>query len=200
MKLYRLFHLGFALLAIAAYLSAEELGLIHAWLGYAIAAALGLRLILGLLRQRGFELKRLIPRFSQAPVNQSGMRHPAISRLLVASILACMLGAAGTGIAMDQGGTLVGKSIRSSDEEGGEGRRESRIEREEAQRPLPALIGTARAEDEQADEEDEEGWLGELHEFFGNLLLPLVAVHILYLLAFRFDLARFMLFLERRRN
>lgn len=197
MKTFRLYHLIFALLAVAAYLTAEELGLVHAWLGYTIAAAFALRLILGVAGQRGFELKRLVPRWGPAPLNQTGLRHPVISRLLVTAILVCTLGAAGTGIAMDQGGTLVGTSIRADD-----GENDASAEHEDAALgPLFGLIGIARADDESPDERegDEEGPLGELHETFGNLLLPLVAAHILYLLLFRFDLARFMLFFERRK-
>ncbi len=205
MKLFRLFHVAFAVLAVVAYLSAEELGLIHAWVGYTIAAAFGLRLVLGLIGRRGFELKRLVPRLGQTAVNQSGIRHPAISRMLVALIVACLLGAAGTGIAMDQGGTLLGNSIRSSNEVGDEHARDTEIDHDEANGSPDRLIGSAlakdgRAADEQEQDGEEEGPLGELHEFFGNLLLPVVALHVLYLLMFRFELARFMLFLERRRS
>ena len=42
----------------------------------------------------------------------------------------------------------------------------------------------------------ERGPLGELHELFGNGLMPLAASHISYLVLFKRPLARFMLFAE----
>ena len=118
MPFFRLYHLLFGAAALAAYLTAEELGLVHAWLGYGIAALLLLRLALGLLRRRGFEFRRLLSRAGAAPLGQGGIRHPAIGHALTLALLVCIGGAAGTGIAMDRGGTLVGQSIRSDDGEG----------------------------------------------------------------------------------
>ena len=174
MPFFRLYHLVFAAAALAAYLTAEELGLVHAWLGYGIAALLLVRLVLGLARRRGLAFRRLMPRPGKAPLNQSAIRHPAIGHALTLALLLCIGGAATTGIAMDRGGTLAGQSIRNHDEEG------------------------ERDEDGERDGEDQGGPLGELHETFGNLMLPLVLAHLGWLLIFRFDLARYMMFLRRR--
>lgn len=196
MKALRFYHLMLAGTAVLAYFTAEELGLVHAWAGYLIAALLVLRLVLGIARKRGFELRRLMPSLAAPPRGQNGIRHPVISRLLVLAILTCVAGAAGTGIAMDRGGTLVGQSIRLHDEDearGGEEENEA-----EEREGSDARIATAD-EHEGENEGEEEGLLSELHELFGNLILPLVALHALYLLLVRFELARFMLFLPPRR-
>lgn len=193
MKALRFYHLLLAGVTVLAYFTAEELGLIHAWSGYVIAALLGLRLILGLARKRGFELRRLVPSLAAPPRGQDGIRHPIISRLLVAAILISVAGAAGTGIAMDQGGTLTGQSIRLDDGERDSGEHETE-DGEERGQASSALI------DSDSGEREDEGPLGEFHEVFGNLILPLVALHALYLLLFRFELARFMLFANPRRT
>lgn len=182
---FRFYHLLFAGGVALAWFTAESLGLVHAWTGYVVAALIGLRLILSALGARGFDLVRLKPRFATAPRGQGGLRHPAIGRLLTLALLAAVATTATTGIFMDKGGTLFSQSIRAKDEE----RRE---EREHA---------SARQDDgeEEGESEDEEGLLGEIHETTGNALLPLVSLHALWLLFFRLDLARFVLFLPRRR-
>lgn len=190
MKALRFYHLMLAGTALLAYFTAEELGLVHAWAGYLIAALLAVRLLLGAARQRGFELRRLMPSLAPPPRGQTGIRHPAISRLLVLAILTCVAGAAGTGIAMDRGGTLVGQSIRLHDEDG---------ERGGEGEGSDARIVNAEEHEGGEREAEEEGPLSELHELFGNLILPLVALHALYLLLVRLALARFMLFLPPRR-
>lgn len=196
MKSLRLYHLLFAAAALVAYFSAEEFGLVHAWAGYGIAALIGLRVLLGLAHARGFELHRLVPRFSRPSAGMRGLRHPAISRGLTAAILLCVAGAAGTGIGMDRGGTLAGRSIRADDHT------QDNEEREDFSwsGSVPGLVSEARAEDSHEERSDEdEGPLSEAHELFGSLLLPLAIAHALYLLLFRFELARFMLFSQRRR-
>lgn len=184
---FRFYHLLFAGGVALAWFTAESLGLVHAWTGYVVAALIGLRLILSALRARGFDLVRLKPGFGTAPRGQGGLRHPAIGRLLTLVLLAAVATTATTGIVMDRGGTLAGQSIRAKDDE----RRE---EREHA---------STRQDDGEEEGEDEgegeEGLLGEIHETTSNALLPLVALHALWLLFFRLDLARFVLFLPRRR-
>lgn len=195
MKALRFYHLMLAGTALLAYFTAEELGLVHAWAGYLIAALLAVRLLLGAARQRGFELRRLMPSLAAPPRGQTGIRHPVISRLLVLAILTCVAGAAGTGIAMDRGGTLVGQSIRLHDEDGERGG-EGDADEDEG---TDARIVTAGEHEGGEGEDEDEGPLSELHELFGNLILPLVALHALYLLLVRLALARFMLFLPPRR-
>lgn len=195
MKALRFYHLLLAGVTVLAYFTAEELGLVHAWSGYVVAALLGVRLILGLARKRGFELRRLVPSLAAPPRGQDGIRHPIISRLLVVAILTCVAAAAGTGIAMDRGGTLTGQSIRLDDGEHGGGEHENDDSDEGERASLAADTG-----ERDSGEREDEGPLGEFHEAFGNLILPLVALHALYLLLVRFELARFMLFANPRRT
>lgn len=198
MKLFRFYHVAFALGVITAYFTAEELGLVHAWTGYVIAALVLIRVGLGVLRRQGFSFQRLHPRLAAPPHGQGGIRHPFIGHALTLALVTCVAGAACTGIAMDKGGTLLGNSIRAHDEKRDRGGESEADEREFS---LLGLIGTARAEDGEREGGDggEEGPLGEIHETFGNLLLPLVLAHVLYLLLFRFELARFVLFVPRKR-
>lgn len=195
---FRIYHILFAVACLVAYFTAEELGLVHAWTGYGLATLLAIRLLLGLARRRGFEFRRLIPRLGAAPRGQDGLRHPAIGHALSLALFSCVLGAAGTGIAMDQGGTLIGKSIRADDGdgEGDEGRGDHDDDDEEHFSAF-GLIGTALAA-EGGEGGDEEGPLGELHETFGNALLILTAAHAAWLLLFRFPMVRYMLFVPKR--
>lgn len=178
MKLFRLHHLLFGVAVIAAWLTSESTGVPHAWIGYAVAALLLLRLLLAAAHKSGFELRRLLPSFSKPPVGQTGLRHPAIMRSLILILFVAIATTAGTGIAMDKGGTLIGQSIRlegAHEEHEGPGAREESGEHEESA-------------------------LAEVHETVGNLLLPLVAIHIVYMLILRRDLALYLLFWPRRRK
>lgn len=214
MYAFRFYHLLFGGAVLLAWFTAEELGLVHAWTGYAVALLLTVRLLLGIARRKGFEFRRLFPRFVRSPAGQDGLRHPAVSRTLTLALLLAVAGTATTGILLDQGGTLVGKSIRDDDErqDGASGSRRDDEEHEvaalvapgaerRAQFAMPSLIPPAYADSRERGEREgeEHGALGEVHETLGNLLLPLAVLHIIYLLAFRFELARFMLFAQRRR-
>lgn len=180
MKLFRVHHLLFGAAVIAAYFTAESTDIAHAWIGYGAATLIVLRLMLGFLRKSGFEFRRLRPILSAGALGQTGLRHPAIGRGLTVALLLAVAGTAGTGIAMDQGGTLIGQSVRL-DREGTEHDEHEGGERE-------------------AGEREEEGALAEVHETLGNLILPLVAVHLAYMLLLRRDLAFFLLFMPKRRT
>lgn len=188
MTWFRFHHLAFGAAVLAAWFTAESTGIVHAWIGYVAATLLLLRLLLGILHRKGFELRRLRPSLATPPRGQTGLRHPAIGRTLSLTLFLAVAGTAGTGIAMDRGGTLVGQSIRT------EGEGEEHEEREEH---------GFRGEDEGREEEEErkeEGVLAEVHETLGNLILPLVVLHLLYMLLLRYDLARFMLYLPARQR
>ncbi|MDE2562502.1 MAG: cytochrome b/b6 domain-containing protein [Sphingomonadales bacterium] len=196
MKSFRIFHLLLATAVAVAYFTAEELGLVHAWVGYAVAALVALRLALGMARARGFEFRRLVPSLASPPRGQTGIRHPAIGRALTLALFLAIAGTATTGVLMDRGGTLVGRSIRAHDGERHLGARDEEREASASVFTLIAPSASAREEDERG--EHEESALGEVHKTLGNLILPLVVAHLLYLLVFRFDLARFMLFVPRK--
>lgn len=192
MNRFRVYHAVFGLAVIAAYFTGESLGLIHAWVGYGIAALLMLRIALGLGGQRGFEFRRLKPSFAPPPPGQTGMRHPAIARLTMLALFISVIGSGVTGVVMDKGGTLVGQSIRAHDED---------HERERDEARAGAMAAPGGAEPREHGEGDEKHSLIEtVHKTLGSLLLPLVLIHAIYLLVFRFDLARFILFFPRRRT
>lgn len=190
MKSFRFFHLLFAAGVATAWLTAEEFGLVHAWAGYAVAALIAARLGLAAVRQRGFELQRLRPRFSSGG-GGGGLAvvgHAAAGRGLTLALILAVGSVTATGITMDKGGTLVGRSIRSGDGERIGNKTEH--EEDEALVAPSTLFGLAPAahadadradrgrggEDGEAGEGGEHRLLGEIHETLGNLLLPLVAL------------------------
>jgi len=218
LKTLRVSHLLLALAAAAAYFSGEAGGGIHKLIGYTVAALLIARLLLSLFGGGVFGWRRWVPPVT-APAALRGMKHPAISRLLVLAILTCTAGAATTGVLMDQGRALANPSFtwgdgeENEEGEGGEGDEDG--EEEAGLRSLRTLsptgigqhsIATAglsmvrSGEGGEEESEEDEGPLSELHELFANMLLPLVGLHVAYLLLFRFSLARFMLFWPSRKS
>lgn len=176
----RLYHAILAVLVLAAYLTGE-LGLIHAWLGYAVAAIIALRLAAALLGVRQLGLMRFYPDFEALRLDRR-VTHPAISHTLLLGIALSLIGATATGIAMDRGAALgvgtptVGVSWEAEDDERGRG-----IRRRERER-------------------GEEGLLAEAHEALADLLIALVALHVVYLLLFKRPLALYMLFMDTPRR
>lgn len=177
----RAYHALLAVLAIAAYLSAEW-GTLHAWLGYGVAAVIVLRLALALTGAPQLGLMRFYPHFEGMKLGNA-MTHPAISRTLLLAIAITLFGVTGTGLVMDQGRAmgLGGASQIAS----------------------PSLVGELRerehSERDDSGGEEEEGAVSEIHELLANLLVLLVGLHVTYLFLFKLPLARFMLFLEPRK-
>lgn len=171
----RIFHAFLALTVLAAYFSAE-MGLIHAWLGYGVAGFILFRLIWALSGVPQLGLERFYPSFKD--LHLKGMAtNPVISRVLLAGIAISVIGATGTGVLMDNGRALQPTSL-SSFSFSGENESEEREERE--------------------GREDESGEAyEEAHELLANLMLAFVIMHVLYLLAFKRPLARFMLFANK---
>lgn len=179
----RAYHALLALLAIGAYLSAEW-GKVHAWLGYGVAAMIVIRLALALTGAPQLGLMRFYPHFDGMKLGNA-MTHPAISRTLLLAIAISLIAVTGTGIVVDQGRALNfsgGSQVSSS-----------------------TIISEARSDEQHArrehsEEDEEEGLLSEAHEFFGNLLVLVVGLHVTYLLLFKRPVALFMLFLDRRKS
>ena len=180
--MYRLrtYHIVLVVLVIAAYASGE-LGLIHAWLGYAVAVVIVGRLLWATTGAPQLGLLRFYPQFEGLKLG-SAMTHPAISRTLLLCIAFCLIGVTGTGIALDRG-RAVGMGADAA---------------------VPAVIADADKEkrdrsakvERHSDRKDNEGPLSEAHELLANLLIAFVGLHVAYLLLFKRPLARFMLFLD----
>lgn len=175
MKKIRAYHAVLVVLVIAAYASGE-LGLIHAWLGYAIAVVIGVRLVAAASGVRQLGLMRFYPEFAGLELGNA-MTHPAISRTLLLAIAFSLIGVTGTGIALDRGRSLT---IAAT----------------------PAITTTLadskeyKERKETRESGEDEGPMSEAHEALANLLVGFVALHVAYLLLFKFPLARFMLFLD----
>ncbi len=173
----RAYHALLVVLAVAAYASGE-MGLIHAWLGYAVALVIVGRLVWAATGVPQLGLMRFYPQFTGLKLGNA-MTHPVISRILLLAIAAGLIGVTGTGIALDRGRSL---------------------------RLVAAPIVTAALAESRKDErkkgesnqerDGDESPLSEAHELFANLLVGLVGLHVAYLLLFKFPLARFMLFLD----
>ncbi len=166
----RIFHAFLAITVLAAYFSAES-GLIHAWLGYGVAALIAFRLIWALSGAPQLGLERFYPSFKDLHLKGIAT-HPAISRLLLACIALSVIGATGTGIMMDNGRSLQPASLSS-------------------------LSFSAESEESEESEDESGEAYEETHELLANLAMAFVVMHVLYLLAFKRPLARFMLFANK---
>lgn len=183
MRILRLYHAGLAVLVVAAYMTGEA-GLVHAWLGYGVAALIAVRLGMAVTGARQLGLMRFYPHFEGLKVG-TALTHPAISRTLLLGIALCTLGATGTGLMMDRGRAI---GLNATPAAIGQVERSAAPSRDR------------RHEDrDEADHHETENPLEEVHEFFANLLLMLVAAHVTYLLLFKRPLARFMLFVPPTR-
>ncbi len=170
----RIFHAFLALTVLAAYFSAET-GLIHAWLGYGVAALIAIRLIWALSGAPQLGLERFYPSFKDLHLKGIAT-NPVISRMLLAGIAISIIGATGTGIMMDKGRAFQPTSLSSF-----------------------SFSGENESEEhERKGGEDESGEAyEEAHELLANLAIAFVIMHVLYLLAFKRPLARFMLFANK---
>ena len=180
MNRVRLYPATLAILALLAYLTGE-IEPIHAWLGYGVVAIIVLRLLWAVGGERQAGLMRFYPKFDDLELNKAAT-HPAISRVLMLGIALSLLTIVGTGIAMDQGRAL-GLNTPGAERAG------ISVERTEGH-------GERHDEEwEHGEEREEDGPLSEFHETAVYFLLLFVALHVLYLLAFKRPLAKFMLFL-----
>ena len=139
-----------------------------------MAALIAFRLIWALSGAPQLGLERFYPSFKDLHLKGIAT-HPAISRLLLACIALSVIGATGTGIMMDNGRSLQPASLSS-------------------------LSFSAESEESEGNEEgeDESGEVyEEAHELLANLAMAFVVMHVLYLLAFKRPLARFMLFANK---
>ena len=149
---------------------------------YAVALILLIRLAMAFTGVRQLGMMRFYPNFDGLKLNNV-FTHPAISRTLLLTIAACLITVVGTGLAMDHGRAFT--KLISPDQ-----KISSVVAR-------PASDQDDNDEGEQGRDENEDGgWLNELHEVSGNLLMLIVVVHVTYLFAFKRPIARFMLFSE----
>jgi cytochrome b len=173
----RIYHATLAILSILAYLTGE-FGIIHSWLGYGVAIVIALRLLWALSGNPQVGLMRFYPSFEGLNLSNA-FTHPAITKIFMLGIALSLLAVTATGVIMDKGESI-------------------------------GLTGAKLVPAAYADDDDHDGYydkkeggffeeaLEETHEFFANLLLIFVALHVTYLLLFKLPLAKFMLFVPKR--
>ena len=197
MKQLRLWHAAAGTTAIAAWLT-EGAEPVHQWLGYGLVALLFIRLLMAALGAGPLGLQRFYPRFTDLKLSTAAT-HPAISRTLLLGIAISLLSVTATGILMDRGQSLPFVSAAAPDKGGSEGLPTTATK---DHRPsFDDEDGEAHDEERKEGREGhEEDPLEEVHELFANLLIALVALHVSYLVLFKWPLARFMLFLRQSRG
>ena len=104
MQRIRAYHAALAVLTLLAWLSGD-FGFVHAWLGYAVAAIIGVRLLWALVDPRQLGLNRFYPQFDRLRIDNA-LRHPAISRVLILGIALALLAATASGVLLDGGRTI----------------------------------------------------------------------------------------------
>ena len=186
----RLSHAALAVGCILAYFTGEA-GIVHAWIGYSVAAIIALRLVWGLFGPRQVGIARLVPTLEQVSAIR-WLDHPAVSKILLSSIVVSLLVVTGTGIALGPGEGEGGRehaalSTPVSQPAAQEAGRLSQV----------AFVSPAHADDDEEGEENEGGeWIEEIHEASANLLFLFVGLHVGYVLLFKRKLAFYMLFTE----
>lgn len=183
MRRIRIYHAVQAILAVLSFVTGE-LGVIHAWLGYGVAVVIVFRLLWALSGERQLGLTRFHPSFEGLNVGNF-LAHPAISKALMLGIALSLIGATLTGIALDRGkavgATAAAAEVIAPAHANGD-------EKKYAQR---------KHNGERENEQD--GFIEEAHEALSNLMMFFVAMHIAYIVLFRWPLAKFMLFISKDR-
>ncbi|MBM3542055.1 MAG: hypothetical protein FJX51_08410, partial [Alphaproteobacteria bacterium] len=98
-RLFRAYHAVLAVLSILVYLTGEA-GLIHAWLGYAVAAVIAFRLAWSVVGPRHLGISRIFPDL-EALRGIRWIDHPAVGKVLLSGIAINLLLATATGLALD---------------------------------------------------------------------------------------------------
>lgn len=186
----RLYHAMLASSALAAYATGES-GIVHAWIGYMVAGIILFRLAWGMWGPNQLRLGRFLPDLASL-FRVRAANHPAIARVLLGGVVASLLLATGTGIALNQAKSL-------------------NVVVEAKTVPIPRVdlrsrassantVATSKRFNEEEEEDDNEGWLRELHGFSANLMLLFVGLHVSYMVLLRRPLAMFMLFRPARKQ
>lgn len=158
----RLFHWLFAGSFICAYLTGDEGELLHVWLGYGLIALLLSRLVIAVLRVRGFPA--LWPIWTG-----NNTFTVSASRMLVVALLLSTSITVVTGLSMVDNTRILGIAAGSL--------------------ISPAAADTDREmethETSSSTDYESAEWLEELHEFAANTTLGIAGAHIVFLLLLR---------------
>lgn len=190
MKQLRVWHALIAIVATAAYFT-EDAEPWHQLLGYAVVTLIAIRLLMAMFGAGPLGLQRFYPKFHDLKLGTAAT-HPAISRVLLLGIAISLLGVTSTGVLMDQGKTLQSVSGAAT---GGSFMYDIRGGEDD---DVP--MSGRRGDGDDGKENGEEGPLSEVHELLANLLIALVALHVSYLVLFKWPLAQFMMFVRQPRK
>lgn len=164
-------HWSIAAAVLANAVFTEEGSGYHIWVGYGLAAILGLRLLWGLIGPAEARFgafwpspRKALAHLRDIRTGQAGQHvsHNPLGAFMVYAIWACLLTIIATGIAMagvppmslaDENAAQHGAAELGQGEDAGEG-------------------------EEGEEEEDEEGLAGEVHETAANLLYLLILLHL----------------------
>lgn len=183
----KLTHWSIVAAVLANALVTEEGSNAHIWVGYALAAILGLRLLWGLIGPAEARFSAFRPSLARALEHIRDIRegrksahrsHNPLGALMVYAIWACLLVIIATGIAM-----AGAPGSRQTDHEPGTiaaGSQRPGADRDEATRidddEREDAVTSGRAGEE--GDEREEGPLAEIHETAANLLYLLILLHV----------------------
>lgn len=166
----RITHWSIALAVLANALVTEEGSGPHIWVGYGLAAILGLRLLWGFVGPAEARFAAFCPSPRKAIAHLHEIRagqvtphtsHNPLGALMIYAIWGCLLTIIATGIAMAGPPPLQDKP--------------------EAAEHRTTAVAPQRHEEEgegEEGEEGEEGPLGEIHETAANLLYLLILLHL----------------------
>jgi cytochrome b len=175
--LVRIFHWSLVATFIVAWLTADEESRLHELSGYAVIGLVLVRIVWGFIGTRYARFSDFVYRpstvlgyaremLSGKPRHYLG--HNPLGGMMVLALLASLLATSMTGLAMQQTGEGAGifASVSTA---------------------VPDLVAPAMADDDDEDRRDrkrdkrdkdkDEAW-EELHEFFANLTLLLVVLHV----------------------
>lgn len=154
---FRLFHGLFVIGFLAVYFSGDDGDLLHIWLGYSLVALVALRLLLALIRVKGFP--------AWWPVFRSGAVSITISRVLVMALFLSASATLTTGLLMVNHSRVWGLAA--------------------AQAITPAYADDEWEGFSPTAGEFSSHAVEETHEIVANTTLGIAAIHIGFLLALR---------------
>ena len=154
---FRLFHWVFVLVFLAVYFSGDDGDLPHIWLGYSLVTLVAVRLVMALIRIKGFPT--LWPTFRLGAVSTT------VSRVLVMALFLSASATVMTGLLMVDNAWILGMATTSW--------------------IAPAHAQDDEAVDFVDEDRLFSSEIEELHEIAANTMLVLAAIHIGFLLAFR---------------
>jgi len=179
----KLTHWSIVMAILANAIFTEEGSAAHVWVGYALAAILGLRLLWGFVGPAEARFTAFLPSPRKALAHVREIRVGKISRhsshnplgaLMVYAIWSCLLVIIGTGIAM-AGMPGSGEGLDDRSKAPSSFSAAGLATALEDQEAVEAAGHEAR---EVAGEDEEEGPLVEVHEVAANLLYLLILLHI----------------------